>query len=367
MRVLRVAVLGAGYMGSAVTFPLCENGVKVNLWGTWLDDRILDACASGVHPKLKKRLRDGVSLFYSDQLARALDGVDAVFVAVTSEGFVPVFTRFLEFFEPRDSGRGVPILALTKGLLRCDRDVKRISETAEELFVERFGRHPFAWASVGGPVKAVDLSLEVPTATVYGTRSVDAEKIAESFGAPYYRVTTSPDVVGVELSSAFKNVYAIALGICDGVYRSWAPDSYHNVRSLVFTQAVKEMASIVVKAGGAKETVYGLAGVGDLHVTSSSGRNRRFGDLIGGGMTAVQAYELMAGEGEAAEGYAALEHGMQLVLRLGDADGGFRRSRDAGLIEKELPLLATLHEIAYRGRPLMEAFEGFISTQGHRG
>ena len=360
MRVLRVAVLGAGYMGSAVTFPLCENGVKVNLWGTWLDDGTLDACASGVHPKLKKRLRDGVSLFYSDQLARALDGVDAVFVAVTSEGFAPVFTRFLEVFEPRDSGRGVPILTLTKGLLRRDGDVKRISETAEELFVERFGRHPFAWASVGGPVKAVDLSLEVPTATVYGTRSGVAEKIAESFGAPYYRITTCPDVVGVELSSAFKNVYAIALGICDGVYRSWAPDSYHNVRSLVFTQAVKEMASIVVKAGGAKETVYGLAGVGDLHVTSSSGRNRRFGDLIGGGMTAVQAFDLMMGEGETAEGYAALEHGMQLVLRLLDAG-------DGSPIEKELPLLAKLHEIVYRGRPLMEAFEGFISTQGHRG
>ena len=68
----KIAVLGAGYMGSAITYPLTENGHKVNLWGTWLDDEILDSARKGFHPKLKKALPDGVDLYSSDDMAEAV-------------------------------------------------------------------------------------------------------------------------------------------------------------------------------------------------------------------------------------------------------------------------------------------------------
>ena len=88
----KAAVLGAGYMGSAITFPLADNGIKINLWGTWLDDAIIDSCRKGYHPKLKKKMPDNVTFLYSNDLVEAVKNVDMVFVTVTSNGFLCSFT-----------------------------------------------------------------------------------------------------------------------------------------------------------------------------------------------------------------------------------------------------------------------------------
>ena len=356
-----VAVLGAGYMGSAITYPLAENGVGVRLWGTWLDDGIIDSCKSGNHPKLKKKLPEAVSLFYSKEIGWAVRDVDAVFIAVTSEGFIPVFQVLLDTLE-----RACPVFTLTKGFLRqgellrkgtvLDRStvssngakILRISEGAEEMFRSRFQSEQFAWASVGGPVKAAELSLKIPSATVYGVNAAYLRETAESFSTGYYRVEISGDVRGVELSSAFKNAYAVAIGICDGLYEQRLPGLYHNFRGIMFTQAVKEMSIIVSRAGGQPGTVYGLAGVGDLHVTGSSGRNRRLGELIGSGMTAEDAYRFMLNEGEVAEGYTALELGTEYIREL-----------DPGLLQG-LPLLGMLHRVIFGGRALDKELDEFV-------
>jgi glycerol-3-phosphate dehydrogenase (NAD(P)+) len=340
---LRVAVLGAGYMGSAVTFPLSARGVRVNLWGTWLDDAIIEASRNGVHPKLKVPLPGGVHLFRSGEITGALDGVDAVYIAVTSEGFASVFKAALTAIK-----KTLPILTLTKGFIRSGGHVSRISEAAEIIYRECFPSDRLLWASIGGPVKAVELAREMPTSTVYGTLSGEIRDLTGSFGTGYYRIFPNTDVIGVELSSALKNVYAVALGICDGMYGTRFPELYHNLRAFVFTQAVKEMAFITEKAGGRRETVSGLPGIGDLHLTASSGRNRRFGCLIGGGKTGKEVYDLMTAEGETAEGYGALEHGVDFV-------------RDLGIpIESELPLLSMLHGVVFGAGPLAEEMGEFV-------
>jgi glycerol-3-phosphate dehydrogenase (NAD(P)+) len=334
-------------MGSAITFPLSARGVKVNLWGTWLDDEILEACGNGAHPKLKTQLPAGVALFRSEELERALDEVDALCVAVTSEGFVPVFRAALAAMK-----RNIPIFTLTKGFIRYAGRVVKISGAAELMFRERFPAERLLWASVGGPVKATELSRGIPTATVYGTVSDEVLGLTERFETDFYRVFTSADVAGVELSSAFKNVYAIALGICDGMYGARLPELYHNLRAFVFTRAVQEMALVIEKAGGMRETVNGLSGTGDLHVTASSGRNRRFGELIGAGRPGKEAYELMAAEGETAEGYGALEHGACFV-------------KDIGIpVEKELPLLTMLIGVVLNTLPLEGAMRSFLESCG---
>ncbi len=89
----KAAVLGAGYMGSAITFPLSDNQVEVNLWGTWLDDEIIKSCINGYHPKLKKKMPDNVKFFYSHDLKKAVNDVDMIFVGVTSNGFLDVFKK----------------------------------------------------------------------------------------------------------------------------------------------------------------------------------------------------------------------------------------------------------------------------------
>ncbi len=86
-----VTILGAGYMGSALTFPARDNGHDVRLWGTWLDNDLIEAVQAGKeHPRLQTRLPAGVRAYYSSGLAEALAGADLVINAVTSEGIVPV-------------------------------------------------------------------------------------------------------------------------------------------------------------------------------------------------------------------------------------------------------------------------------------
>ena len=87
---LKAAVLGAGYMGSAITFPLSENGIEVCLWGTWLDDHLIKASIDGSHPKLNKPLNRNVILKYSKDLKDTVKDADIIFIGIASEGFVDV-------------------------------------------------------------------------------------------------------------------------------------------------------------------------------------------------------------------------------------------------------------------------------------
>src|SRR5665647_2457699 len=98
---LKAAVLGAGYMGSAITYPLSENNIKVNLWGTWLDDEIIKSSLEGYHPKLKKPLPGIVTPMYSDRLSDAVKDVDIIFIAVFSDGFVNVFKMLFNAIKKR--------------------------------------------------------------------------------------------------------------------------------------------------------------------------------------------------------------------------------------------------------------------------
>ena len=344
---VKAAVLGAGYMGSAMTFPLSDNGVRINLWGTWLDDEIIDSCARAKHPKLKKKLPESVTLYYSDKLKDAVKNVDMIIIGVSSEGFLPVFNRLLDTLE-----QDPPIFTLTKGFIYGEKGVKRVSEGAEELFRKKFPHRKFLWTSVGGPVKATELSNRVPTATVFGMNCPEIKKKIKFFSTGYYRVFTSDDVAGVELSSAFKNVYSIALGICDGLYQERSSGIYHNLRAFLFNQSIREMAFLVEMAGGKRETVFDFAGVGDLHVTSSSGRNRKFGEYLGRGMKAEEAYKTMLQSDELAEGFTGLRNGMAYIEQSGD-----------GLIH-ELPLLEMLNRTVYLGYNASAELNRFINLTG---
>jgi glycerol-3-phosphate dehydrogenase (NAD(P)+) len=339
----RVAVLGAGYMGSAITFPLADNGTDIHLWGTWLDDDILEASQRGEHPKLKKKLPEKVSLFYSQQLEEAVKEVDFILIAVSSEGFLPVFQKLLETLQTEQ-----PLFTLTKGFVEYDGRIMRIHDAAFDLFKKKFPHENFIWTSVGGPVKAIELSNKVPTGTVFGINSPRIQELLRYFKAEYYRVAVTDDIAGVELSSAFKNVYAIALGICDGLYGTMKGRLFHNFKALLFNQAIQEMAIIIEAAGGRRATVFDLAGLGDLYVTSSSGRNRRFGEYIGKYMRAEEAYDLMLREGEIAEGYKTMGLGGEFLKGFGD-----------NLLEK-LPLFRTLDRILFLDKDVSVEMEGFF-------
>ncbi|MBE3102535.1 MAG: hypothetical protein IMZ47_09760, partial [Firmicutes bacterium] len=144
---LRAAVIGAGYMGSAITFPLSANNIEVNLWGTWLDDKIIGSSLAGYHPKLKKALPPTVTPLYSKDLGKALSGIDMLFMAVTSEGFVKVFEMVLD-----NLTSPVYFFKLTKGLVNYKGSIVRATQAALDMLGKKFGPQDFAWATIGGPV-----------------------------------------------------------------------------------------------------------------------------------------------------------------------------------------------------------------------
>jgi glycerol-3-phosphate dehydrogenase (NAD(P)+) len=339
-----ICVLGAGYMGSAMTFPLAQNGHDVNLWGTWLDDEIIDTCKKDLpHPKLNTRLPASVRLFSSGELEEAVRDCDIVFMGISSEGFLPVFKKLLALTD-----KNKYIFALTKGFVDDGGKIRRTTAAARQLIKERFKGGDFWWTSIGGPVKALELCRDIPTLSVYGSRTDKMITASKTFMTKNYRITNTRDITGVELSADFKNVYATGMGLVDGLYGPGMAGNYHNLSSFIFNQSVLEMSAIVEGAGGNKKTVFDNAGIGDLYVTSQSGRNRKFGYLIGGGSPPHEVYRTMLDSGELAEGYHTLKLGRIWL------------EENHPHILEDLPLFSALYQIIFGDMDPMEGIAGVL-------
>jgi glycerol-3-phosphate dehydrogenase (NAD(P)+) len=303
-----ITVLGAGAMGSALSTPGTAGGHEVRLWGTWLDDELLDAVTAGVpHPRLGVRLDERTRCYRSGELAAALDGVTLVVLAVASEGVLDVAWRAAPLLPS-----GVPVLLTTKGFGRGEDDTIRL---LPELLA---GVLPAGTPLVvaGGPCKANEVAACRPTATAYAAHDETAlRRAASAFEGAAYRIELLSDVDGLEAAAAMKNVYAIALGISDGLSeRDDLP--WHNLKAAVFARAVREMATLAVALGGSATTVTGLPGAGDLEVTGLSGRNKVYGARIGAGEEPKAALSAMRAAGQTVEGVPASELAEELVADL---------------------------------------------------
>src|SRR5579864_5893232 len=167
---MRVAVLGAGYMGSAMARVARLRGHDVRLWGTWLDDALLEPVErGGDHPRLKTKL-EGVALLRSSRLPEALEGAELVIHAVSSEGAVAVMTKAGPHLPD------APVLSVTKGLL--DSMALRMDRIARVLS-ERLGK-PLRFVHAGGPAKAMELARGVFTWMVFAGKERDARACAQA-------------------------------------------------------------------------------------------------------------------------------------------------------------------------------------------
>jgi len=339
--IMKVAVLGAGAMGSALTVPIADRGHEVRLWGTKYDIKILDIISEGSpHPRIGVKIPGSVKIYYPEELERALSGADVVVIGVSSAGVAPVSEEIKDFLESKTS-----IVVISKGLEELGGEILTMTQIVEKKtgISDRI-------IYVSGPSIARELAHKLATAVVYNSRNLElAEKIKREFETRYYKISVSDDVLGAELSASLKNVYAIAIGWFDGLAKKKDGLEMNNAKSAFFVQAVREMAYIVERMGGRRETVYGLSGIGDLMVTARGGRNGMFGMLMGTGLSAVEALEEMKKrEVGVVEGYVAAEKVYKLIDGRVDLD--------------KIPLFIGVYKVLYEELEVLHAVENILNS-----
>lgn len=306
----RVAtILGAGAMGSALASPLRAAGWDVRLWGTWLDGELLAACRRGApHPRTGVPLAPGVALHDAGELEAALHGAEVVVLAVASVGVEQVARPALRAMQ------GARALLLTsKGFAANGDGGVELLPDALRALAAREGVALPPVVAVGGPCKANEVAAGRPTAAVFAARDATlARELARAAATDAYRAEALGDEAGVEVCAPMKNVYAIALGVADGLAERGG-EPWHDLKAAVFARAVREMVLLCELVGGRPETAFGLAGAGDLEVTGLSGRNKVYGARIGRGERADEALAAMRADEQTVEGVPAAELAARLV------------------------------------------------------
>lgn len=322
---MRVAVLGAGQMGTALGAPLMGRGHEVRFWGPdRLDGPRMKAISAGEpHPDLEVALPAPSTTTFD--IEEAVEDADFVALAVAAEG-----AEWVSEEAAKHVPDGSPVLVVSKGLVERAGEVVSVPVRVREIFGPG---HPVV--GVGGPVKAIDLIQNSPTQTVFACENREvARKLAAQASTPYYFPGTTDDLVGLGLCAALKNCYAIAFGYLTGDYAK------PNLRALAFGTALGEISAFVTAAGGRPETAAGAAGAGDLYVTCLSGRNGDFGRLLNAGHSSDEAIYKM--NNATVEGLGTLPPALTLA-------------RPLGLGEEELPLLYHLDETLQNPRPMQES------------
>lgn len=293
-----IAIVGAGYMGTATAYPLSDNGHAVRLVGTHLDGDIIKSCLEQrYHPKLKRKLPERVQPYYVDDVAEALDGVDVVVSGVNSMGAHWIGRTIGPLLRP-----GQLVIAVTKGLEAAENGDLLILPDVLASELPENTRDRVGLAAIGGPCIAGELAGRRQSCVVFGSRDGDAvDRLATIFRTPYYHVWTTTDLLGLELCAALKNGYTLGVGMAEGLLeRAGGVDAagahMHNLAAALFAQACTEMNRLLQVMGGTHTFAYGLPAAGDLYVTVQGGRSMRLGRLLGLGHTYSEAREILAGE-----------------------------------------------------------------------
>ncbi|HUR43955.1 MAG TPA: hypothetical protein VMZ01_07635 [Aestuariivirga sp.] len=267
-----IAIMGAGVMASAMGFPARDRGHGVRLIGSPLDRGIIDSVrATGLHPKLNAALPQDIETFHDEAMGKALDGADLIVLGVSSAGVGWAIEQLCENLK-----KPTPVVLLTKGMYpEANKLTPFPDHVARE--VERRAGIEIEVAGIGGPCIAAELAGRRHTGTVIAAHGLElAQRRCAIFETDYYHPRPTDDMIGVEACAAFKNFFAIAVG--------WASPSY-NTAAMLFDQAIIEMLAITQALGGTATSVLGMAGAGDLYVTSLAGRNSRLGNHLGRGLT----------------------------------------------------------------------------------
>lgn len=300
---MHAAVLGAGGFGTALALHLTRIGHPARLWAR---DPALAAeiARRGANPTYLPDVSLPPEIETTASLARALEGAELVLCAVPSHGLREIMTAAAPHLVP-----GAIVVSATKGLE--EGSLLRASELLD-LVLDR--RHPIVVLS--GPSFAAEIARQMPTAVCVASSDADAAaRVQGELRAPYLRLYASDDVVGVEIGGSMKNVIAIASGVVEGLGIG------DNARAALITRGLAEIGRLAAALGARRDTLSGLAGLGDLVLTCTGAlsRNRHVGIELARGRPLG---EILGGMKMVAEGvrttYAALalgaRHGIELPI-----------------------------------------------------
>ena len=287
-----IAIIGSGMMGSALAFPARENGHDVRLVGTPLDKEIIDACKkTGQHLKFDRPFPEGVQYYQFEDWKKAIEGVDFIIGGVSSFGVDWFLNEVLSQLDP-----SIPVLSVTKGLINLE-DGTLISYPEywkRELAKKGIQREICA---IGGPCTSYELVFHDQTEVAFcGKDSAVIKMMKETMQTPYYHISVTNDVEGLESAVALKNGYALAIAMTIGlVNRHHGPEAglHFNSQAAAFYQAVKEMRYLLEMQGASRDCEN--IGIGDLYVTVYGGRTRKIGILLGEGKSYEEALEILSG------------------------------------------------------------------------
>ena len=324
VKIEKTAIIGAGGWGTALAALWGKGGRDILLWGNNAQRAL----------RLQERRENsdylpGVILPSSVRVTSNLvDCADADLVV-----FVTPSTALREIamrFRQAIPNSTAVLLSCTKGIEHGTG--MRMSQILEEIFPDRLT------AVLSGPNLAVEISRELPTATVLGCRdSSCAQALQQHLGRPRFRIYTSDEITGIELGGALKNVFAIPAGVSDGLGLG------DNSKAALVTRSLAELLRLGTAMGGQPRTFYGLSGAGDLIATcfSQHSRNRRVGDELGRGKSLAAVTAAMH---TIPEGVPTTKSAYECARRL----------------NIETPIIDQAYALLYEGKQPLEALEELL-------
>lgn len=319
-----IGIIGAGSWGIALAVLLHNNGHKVTVWSI-LQDEIDMLNAEHEHKDKLPGVKLSEDMVFTTDMKSAIEEKDILVLAVPSPFIRNTADSMKEYV-----AEGQIIVNVAKGIE--EKTLMTLSQIIEDEIPQA------DVAVLSGPSHAEEVGRGIPTTIVVGAKTQKtAEYIQNIFMSDVFRVYTSPDVLGIELGAALKNVVALAAGTADGLGYG------DNTKAALITRGITEIARLGMAMGGKFETFFGLSGIGDLIVTCASmhSRNRRAGILIGQGKTMEEA---MAEVKMVVEGVYSAKAAMGLAKKY----------------DVELPIIEQVNEVLFNNKPAAEAVKDLM-------
>ena len=340
----KIVIIGAGSMGTAFAYPCYDNKFEVNIVGTHLENNFIDELNKNhFHLGLNQEVIKSIKFFKHDSINDVFENKpDLVVIGVSSKGI----NWISEELNKVSKNKELPdLLMLTKGLSINGKKYELLVNKLERLLLEK-GIKNINLSAVGGPCLASGLANRVHSSVVIANKNLDtAKSLSKMLSTDYYHISSSSDVVGVEVCAAIKNIFSMIIGAAPGLNKIKNKDNlFLNTSAALVKQSIYEMEVFTEFLKGKKETVKGLAGLGDLYVSAAGGRNSKMGSFIGEGIIYSEAKKTKMPN-------VTIE-GAELIFEIG-------KKVKEDFNEKKLPLMISLIDAILEDKILKINWENF--------